>query len=387
MKMKSFQLSCLGRLFVRAGERATDRVRHPVPEGRSVASFLVGGAVRQFLAMAMIGLIGVVPRADAQGKPPLKLIATTPMPGYTGDFDHFGVDLKGNRLFLAAEEQKTVEVFDLRTGARLHSITGFGHPLMMFYLSDSNRLLVTDGGFPDGAAGAVQLVDCNDYKIVNSVKLPSGVDHAAFNPVNKCYYVESGPEAPGGNTHLLNVIDLNTFTRVGAITLPGESHEGMVIDEKGKKLYVNLTGTDEVGVVDLDTRQLIASWPLPDAHVAHAIALDEPNQRLFTVTRKPALLIVFNTVSGKVVTTLPCVGVNSDISRDIARKRIYVSGSDTASVFQQRDADHYEHLAEVPTAYRAKSSILVPELNRLYIAASGKGKPDAKLALLIFEIQ
>ena len=53
----------------------------------------------------------------AQEKLPLKLIATIPMPGFTGDFDHFGLDLKGNRLFLASEEQKTVEVFDLRTGS------------------------------------------------------------------------------------------------------------------------------------------------------------------------------------------------------------------------------------------------------------------------------
>ena len=53
----------------------------------------------------------------------------------------------------------------------------------------------------------------------------------------------------------------------------------------------------------------------------------------------------------------------------------------------QRDADHYEHIAEVPTAYRAKSSIFVPELKRLYVADSDKGKPDAKLALQIFEAQ
>jgi hypothetical protein len=122
-------------------------------------------------------------------------------------------------------------------------------------------------------------------------------------------------------------------------------------------------------------------------HVAHAIALDEPNHRLFTASRKPAQFVVFNTETGKVVTTLPCVGVNSDMSFDVARKQIYVTGSDTASVFLQRDADHYEHIAEVPTAFRAKSSIFVPELKRLYVADSGKGKPDAKLALQIFEVQ
>jgi len=126
---------------------------------------------------------------------------------------------------------------------------------------------------------------------------------------------------------------------------------------------------------------------LPDAHVAHAMVLDEPNHRIFIATRQPAQFVVFNTDTGKVVTSLPCVGVNSDMSFDVSRKRIYVTGSESASVFEQRDADHYEHIAEVPTAYRAKSSIFVPDLKRLYVAASGKGKPDAKLELQIYEVQ
>jgi len=161
----------------------------------------------------------------------------------------------------------------------------------------------------------------------------------------------------------------------------------MVIDRAGKKLYVNLTGTDEVGVVDLNSRQLVSKWALPDAHAAHAMVLDEHNHRLFIATRKPAQFIVFNSDTGEVVAALPCVGVNSDMSFDVARKRIYVTGSEAASVFVQRDADHYEHIADVPTAYRAKSSIFVPDLKRLYVAVSGKGKPDAKLELQIYEVQ
>jgi len=54
--------------------------------------------------------------------------------------------------------------------------------------------------------------------------------------------------------------------------------------------------------------------------------------------------------------------------------------------FEQRDADHYEHVAEVPTAYRANRQCCA-RLKRLYVADSGKGKPDAKLALQIFEVQ
>ncbi len=319
----------------------------------------------------------------AQENPPLKLIATTPLPGFTGDLDHFGLDLRDNRLFLASEDQKTVLVFDLRTGQRIHSIQGFGQPLTMTYLADSDRLIVTDGGDTD----AVRLVDCQSYEIINTLKLGPGVDHSAYNPLNKYFYVESGG-GPNGKTHVLSIIDTQTFKQVGEIAgLPGNSNEGMTIDRAGKKLYVNLTGTDEVGVIDLVTRQLVARWPLPDAHIAHAIALDEPNHRLFTVTRKPPQFIVFNIDTGKVVSAVPCVGVNSDMWLDVVRKQIYITGDGTTSVFAQRDADHYEHLAEVPTAFRAKSSMFVPQFNRLYVADSGKGKPDARLALQIFEVQ
>src|SRR5712671_6635191 len=330
--------------------------------------------------MMMLAVCALV--VKAQDKLPLKLIMTTPMPGFTGDFDHFGLDLKGNRLFLAAEVHKTVEVFDLRTGERVRSIEGFGQPLMMVYLPESNHLVVTDGG-----DSAVHLVDCKKYKIIKTIKLGEGVDHGVLNPVNRFYYVESGG-GETGPTHVLSIIDTKSFKHIGDVAgLPGNSNEGMVIDRAGKKLYVNLTGTDEVGVVDLETRQLVAKWALPDAHVAHAIVLDEPDHRMFIATRKPARFIVLNSDTGKVVTSLPCVGVNSDMSFDVSRKRIYVTGSETASVFEQRDADHYEHIAEVPTAYRAKSSIFVPELKRLYIAVSGKGKPDAKLELQVYEVQ
>ena len=339
--------------------------------------------LRRLILASFFTVLGLVAtQSNAQEKLPLKLVATTPMPGFTGDFDHFGLDLKGNRLFLAAEDKKTVEVFDLRTGARIHTIEGFGHPLTMAYLPESDRLVVTNGDTDD-----VALVDCKEYKIINTLKLGKGVDHSALNPVDRYLYVENGA-APDGKSHSLAIIDTKAFKIVGEIPgLSGDSNEGMVIDRAGKKLYVNLTGSDEVGVIDLTTRQIIAKWPLPDVHVAHAIALDEPHHRLFTATRKPPQFIVYNTDNGKVVASLPCVGVNSDMSLDVARKRIYVTGSDTASVFAQRDADHYEHIAEVPTAFRAKSSIFVPQLNRLYIADSGKGKPDAKLALQIFEAQ
>ena len=317
----------------------------------------------------------------AQDKVPLKLVATTPLPNFTGDFDHFAVDLKGKRLFLTAEDHKTVEVFDLE-GKRLHSITGFGQPHAAVVLSDSN-IIVTDG---DGF-GRVALVDGKTYKTISTIKLPDGVDGAVFNPVNQYYYVESGSDDEGAKTHVINIIDTKAFKLVGGITLPGNHSEAMAIDRAGKKMYINLTGADQVGVVDLATNKLIAQWPVPGAQTANALILDEPNHRVFIATRKPAKFFVYDTDTGKVVSTLPTAEMHDDMWFDVARKRIYVTGTETTAVMEQRDADHYAHVTDVPTGYRAKTSVYVPELSRLYIAVSGKGKPGAQLALQVYDVQ
>ena len=337
--------------------------------------------MKKFLGILFILFFAFVLTSRAQDKLPLKLVATTPLPGFTGDFDHFALDLKGKRLFLTAEDHKTVEVFDLE-GKRIHSITGFGQPHAAVVLSDSN-IIVTDGD----DFGRVALVNGKDYTIISTIKLPPGVDGAVFNPVNQYYYVESGSDEPGGKTHVINIIDTKTFKLVGGITLPGNHSEAMAIDHTGKKMYINLTGADQVGVVDLETRKLIAQWPVPDAQVANALVLDEANHRLFIATRKPAKFFVYDTDTGKVVTVLPTAEMHDDMWFDVARKRIYVTGTETTAVMEQHDADHYTHASDVPTGYRAKTSIYVPELSRLYIAVSGKGKPDAKLALQVFDVQ
>jgi DNA-binding beta-propeller fold protein YncE len=331
-------------------------------------------------AIFLFILLAVVQRAAAQDKAPLKLIGTTPLPGFSGDFDHFTSDLKGNRLFLTAEDHKTVEVFDLRSGKSLHSITGFEEPHAMVFLPETNKLIVTDGG---DTSGQVALVSGENYQITDTIKLPAGVDGAVFNRVNKYYYVESG----GKTEHQLNIIDTKTFKHIGDITLPGNHSEAMAIDSAGQKMYVNLTAVSTVGVIDLQSNKLTAQWPIADAKVQNSMALDEPNHRLFIATRMPPKFIVLDTETGKVVTSLTCAPINDDMWFDSARKRIYVTGSDTTSVIAQLDRDHYEQVAEVPTGFRAKTSLYIPSLNRLYVAVSGKGKPDAKLALQIYQVQ
>ena len=213
-----------------------------------------------------------------------------------------------------------------------------------------------------------------------------GVDSAVFDPTSQYYYVASGG-AESAKTHVVSIIDTKTFKQVGEIALPGNESEAMAIDKEGKKMYVSLRATNEVGVVDLGTRKGVARWPIPGASTANSLVLDEANHRVFIATRKPPKFFVFDTDTGKVVTSLPCAPLHDDMWFDRASKRIYVTGSETTTVLEQKDADHYTHLADDPTGFRAKTSILVPELNRIYIAVSGKGKADAKLALQVYELQ
>src|SRR2546423_9675536 len=82
----------------------------------------------------------------ASEKAPLRLVKTILLPDIEGDFDHFGIDLKGNRLFLTAEDHHSVEVFNLKSNTRIHSIGGFDEPNKGRYLSHRNKFVGVDCG-------------------------------------------------------------------------------------------------------------------------------------------------------------------------------------------------------------------------------------------------
>jgi DNA-binding beta-propeller fold protein YncE len=346
--------------------------------------------VKKSSAIWLVLILIVASALRSQSAQPLKLISTVPLPDIVGDLEFFASDLKGNRLFLCAEESKTVEVFNLRTDERIRAITGFGEPHSIAYLPDSDELIVSDGG---DNFGWVDRVSAATYKIVNRIKLPSDVDEAMFDPVTRYFYVESGPDKSGTPDHLINVIDVARFRLIGQIPIPGKESSAMAVDHATERLYVNNSLLGEIAVVDLRTSKVSARWPLPGTHHLNGLAFDEVNHRLFSASRVPDKFWVIDTVNGRIIATLPCAPSNDNLIYDPARKRIYITGDGAATVIQQQDADHYENIADVPTGYRAKTSLLVPELNRLYIALSGKGpgggpsKAGVKLAVQIYEVQ
>ena len=76
----------------------------------------------------------------------LSLIQSIPLPNVEGRIDHFSIDIKGQRLFVAALGNNTVEIIDLKTGKVIHSISGLGEPQGVLYIPELNKIYVANGG-------------------------------------------------------------------------------------------------------------------------------------------------------------------------------------------------------------------------------------------------
>lgn len=326
-------------------------------------------------------LLAQTPRSTS-----LRLEASIPMPGVKGDFDHFGVDLKGNRLFLAAEEHKTVEVFDLRTGKHLQSVPGFDAPHQIVFVPQNNTILVTDSGAEGGKEGYIRVISGESYKITNSIKVLAAADSAGYDAKTHLMYADTGGTEAKMDSTVISVIDTTAAKVVGEIKVDSGRVEAIRFEHDGTRMFANLRTRGQVGVFDQKEHKLLARWDIKDAKENVSMALDEANHRLFVTCRKPAKLIVFDTETGKQVASLPTVERADDMAYNPKAKQIYVSGGDGfIGVYAQKGPDSYEEIARVPSGPAAKISIFIPELERLYVAASAKGENSAKI--LIYRVK
>src|SRR5262249_14851439 len=158
------------------------------------------------------------------------------------------------------------------------------------------------------------------------------------------------------------------------------------LEKSGPRMFVNIPSANQIAVVDREKRVVMATWLLKGAEANYPMALDESHQRLFAGFRQPAKLNVYDTESGDIVASLDSVGDVDDIFYDVIRKRIYViGGAGFIDIFEQRDADHYQQLTQIPTAPGARTGLFVPELNRLYLAVPHRGGQEAEVR--IYEVK
>ena len=333
-----------------------------------------------FILCATLVLFGISASCLAASDP-MTLIQTTPLPNLKeGDFDHFAVDLTGQRLFLVAE-QGVVEVFDLRTNKLIHSITGLDEPHSLVYRADLKKLFIVDGG-----AAELKVYDSDTYQAIGTVKLEVDCDSMAFDAATKRMYIVSGGRAAHTPYSFISVVDTTAAKKLEDIKVDTNRVEALVLEPSGPRLFASLTGLDAVGVFDRNAHKLLATWPVAAEGQANVtLAFDPSHHRLFTVTGKPAKLVVLDSDSGKIVTSLPTIEMVDDLSYDAGSKRIYDSGTEYVDVFQQTDPDHYSRIGHVSGAFRAKTSFLLRDLNRFYLAVPRHGDKAAELRVYKIE--
>jgi DNA-binding beta-propeller fold protein YncE len=311
----------------------------------------------------------------AQSNAPLKLVQKISMPGVQGRMDHITVDVSGKRLFVPAngDNQNTVEVIDLQAGKRIASIPGQSKPQGTFYSTEFNTLFVTNG-----TDGTCKIFRGDTFKLIESLALGPDANQVGFDPDSKYLYAGFGDRNSGG----LAIIDTSKNQHTGDIKTDARPG-GITFEKSGPRIFVNLNGATKLGVLDRKKREQTATWPVAGAENYGPLALDESHHRLFLGTRKPPLLMVFDTETGKQLTQLESVPSIDGVWYDAARKRIYVTGNGFIAVYDQKGADDYAPMVKLVSEADSQPSLWVPQFNRLYISVTQAGDRDAEI--LVYE--
>src|SRR6185436_12363747 len=91
---------------------------------------------------------------EAEEAGPLRSIQTIPLRNVEGRIDHMAVDLKGERLFIAALGNNTVEIVDLRAGKHIGTITGLHGPQGVAFVPEFNKIFIANA-----QSGACEVFD------------------------------------------------------------------------------------------------------------------------------------------------------------------------------------------------------------------------------------
>jgi YVTN family beta-propeller protein len=297
----------------------------------------------------------------------LEPVRSIPLPGVTGRFDHFAVDLKGRRLFVAALGNNTVEVIDLAGGKRLESISGLGKPTGVVFLPDLEKLFVACGD-----DGALRVFDGRSLHPVKTLTALDDADNMRFDTKAGLIYLGFGAGA-------LAVVRPATAEKIGDIPLAGHP-ESFQLEKAGSRIYVNVPDARQVAVVDREKKAVLATWPMEEFKANFPMALDEPDHLLFIGCREPARLVVLDTKTGQKVTDISISGDIDDLFFDAARHRLYAScGEGYIDVISQTSAVTYARSERIPTSPGARTAYFSPELDQLYVAVPDRGLQKAEI--------
>src|SRR5213592_118352 len=285
----------------------------------------------------LIAYCGCITAARAEEEA-FRLEQTIRLPGVEGRIDHFALDPSGERLFVCALGNNTVEILDLRKGERIHSITGLGAPQGIAYIPELDRIYVAND-----KGGICKIYDGKSFQVVGELDFKDDADNVRYDEATKKIYVGFGS---GG----IAIVNAQDGKQIGSIKLSAHP-EAFELEKNGQRIFVNIPNSRHVAVIDREKGEVVPTWKTDLAFGNFPMALDEANHRLFVGCRLPSKLIVLNTESGDVVAKIDISGDPDDVFYDSKRHRIYaICGAGKIDIVEQTDPNNYKPSTKVDTA-------------------------------------
>lgn len=298
-----------------------------------------------------------VPSGSWAGEPTsfLTLEAKIPLGQVSGRIDHLAIDLERKRLFVAELGNDSVGVVDLNAGKIDRTLVGLREPQGVGYEPATDTLYVANA-----ADGSVRLFQGPDLIPAGRVELGDDADNVRIDARIRRVFVGYGSGA-------LAIINPASRTKVGNIPLAAHP-ESFQLDPDNGRAFVNVPDARQVAVVDLASGRQTATWPFPQARANFPMAFDAAAKQVLVAYRRPARLVAFGTDDGRIANTLDLCDDADDLFVDQRRHRLYAScGEGVVDVFGRQDGV-FVRLGHVPTASGARTSLFVPELDRLFVA-------------------
>jgi hypothetical protein len=294
---------------------------------------------------------------------PLALDRTIQLPDVAGRMDHLAIDLKRGRLFVAELGNGSVDAIDLARGSVVHRIPGLKEPQGLAYLSDRDELAVASGG-----DGTVRFFRGNDLAPAGVVVVDDDADNLRVD-------ARKGRVVVGYGSGALAVIDPAARAIVTRAKLPGHP-EGFAL--VGDMAFVNVPDARRIVAVNLATGAITASWR--GTHLMNfPMAIDQASNTAAIVYRLPSRLVTLDIGNGSVRTDVPTCGDADDVFFDSGRHRIMVScGAGKVEAFGAT-ATGYRSLGTTETRPGTRTSLFVPEQDRLFVAVRAASRSSAEV--------
>jgi DNA-binding beta-propeller fold protein YncE len=297
-----------------------------------------------------------------------EVVKTFPIGGQ-GSWDYLTVDPQTHRLYVPRSTHTMVIASE--TGKTIADIPGQKIAHGVAIAPAAGRGFITDGG----GDGAIVIFDVKTNAILGTLAAQPDADGIIFDPATGLVLVVSGDKGT------LMTFKPDIDPKNGKIDPPldlGGAPEFLAADGAGK-VYINLMDKNEVAVVDIKGRKVVARWPVAPGGAPVGMSIDTKKGRLFIGCRKPQKLIVMSTADGKVLSDLP-IGESVDATKFHEGQAFASCRDATLTVAAETSPGKFEMVQTVKTATGARTMGLDPTTNNIYLptAEFEAPKPGAK---------